>query len=80
MDQNKNSLLIETEEICTRVLDVVRNFPDAIHASPDRFFEPSNLWKMEVGNTCSQVVEHYRGITKLIELNQSQGETRICFG
>ena len=68
MDQNKNNLLIETEEICTRLLDVVRNFPDAIHTSPDRFFEPSNLWKMEVGNTCSQVVEHYRGITKLIEL------------
>ena len=68
MTQNNHSLLAETEEICDRVQEVVRTFPDAINVAPEEFFQPSNLWKIEVDSSCNQVVEHYRSIRKLAEL------------
>ena len=53
--------------VCTAAEDVLSELPGWTMASCDEFFESDNLWRVEIQSTCSQIIEHYRGILLLID-------------
>ena len=61
----------ELERLCTLVesaLDGMRRR----RLSPSEFWEPDNLWEWEISNTCTQILECYRGILVLAAGNLSR--------
>ena len=53
--------------VCTAAENILSELPKRKSTSRDAFFEVANLWRLEVHSTCSQIIEHYRGILLLID-------------
>ena len=59
--------------VCTAAEeDVLSELSGRKATSRDAFFEDANLWRLEVHSTCSQIIEHYRGILLLIDQGLSR--------
>ncbi len=55
-----------TAIVCDRVSEVLKALPTTTGASREQLFEQSNLWSVEIQNTCYQIIEYYKSISILV--------------
>ena len=53
--------------LCAVTESLLAEFPERTTTSREAFFEPGNLWRLEVKSTCNQIFGHYRAVLVLID-------------
>ena len=55
------------DQVCERVKKIREVLPPPTGNSRAAFFNPCNLWSLEIQSTYDQVIEHYEGIMTLVD-------------
>ena len=51
---------------CALTERILYRMPLRAAASPEEYFETSNLWSLEIETTCTQIVQYHRGVWTLV--------------
>ena len=62
----------EILDLCAAAEHILYQIPLRAAPSPEEYFAMGNLWSLEIESTCSQIIQHYRGVWALVD----QGLTR----